>query len=176
MGTLPKCSRRPLPDVVIRKARAKDLIGFGDRLRIEDKNEVFALSGLTPQEILKFGFKTSTECWVVLNKGQTEMIFGLKSETTDGLKCIWFLSSDWIKEVPLTFMKQAKAWLKEILGSDVGYNWADIRNTTHLKWIKLMGGEYLSVEQDFGFEKRPFVLFTLNLSDKEETAGECVAH
>lgn len=165
MGSILERSWRPLPDVRIRKAKKRDLLALAPRLRDEDKAEIFAASGLDPTSALKLSWKFSDQIYVVTYKDVPEMVFGSVFPTDKAHrngKVVWFLSSDWIRQVPKAFVQHSKPWLLHLIGDrDFGYNWVDIRNVTHLRWLHLVGAEFPILEPDFGAAKLPFLMFTL---------------
>lgn len=162
MGTLPKCSRRPLPDVVIRRAKKKDLIGLGDRLRQEDKDEILAGSGLNPQMAINLGWKYSFTTYVVLVNGQAEIVFGAVEGSTPNSCVVWMLATKWLESAPYAFLKQSKPWLTRLMkNKEIAYNWVDVRNMTHIRWLDWVGADFVHLEPEYGHQKLPFLLFIL---------------
>lgn len=148
--------------MIIRKAKKRDLIGLGERLRQEDKDEITAGSGLTPQFALNLGWKFSYDKYVVVADGQVEMVFGAVEGETPNSCVIWLLSTDWMTKVGFTFAKQSRPWLSRLMkNKEIGYNWVDVRNMAHIRWLDWMGAEFPHLEPLYGHEKRPFLLFTL---------------
>ena len=82
-------------------------------------------------------------------------IAGLAGVEEDGR--IWMLCTDAIHDFPITFAREAKRFI-ESRSEEVLWNYADKRNTTHLKLLEYLGFELLD-EVPFGPNNLPFIPF-----------------
>lgn len=131
----------------------EDVFELALNLRQDDINEVQAI-GSTPERGLLKGFIFSDECYSVKFKGQTIGIFGLTTyDMPKGFGSIWFLGSDECTNHPVTFVKEGirytNKWLQKY---DIIINAIDIRNKSHIEWIKRIGMNLSSPVYINGYE------------------------
>ena len=62
----------------------------------------------------------------------------------DDTGCIWMLSTNEVRNHPLSFTRAFKRWI-ELQPHKLQYNVADIRNVAHLKLLKHLGYKFLRV-------------------------------
>ena len=82
-------------------------------------------------------------------------IAGLAGIESDGL--IWMVCTDAIDDFPITFAREAKRFI-DSRSEPLLWNYADKRNTTHLKLLKFLGFKFLR-EELFGPNQLPFIKF-----------------
>lgn len=146
----------PLTNIVkAKKDHVAQLIG---RIRKADQIECLAASGKDVDEILPICFRDSKRCWVYIQEGVAEAIFGVSSCNEKGVGIPWLLGTD-------VFTKNKVCWRvsKEIIAKmfDDFYlllNYVDKRNKESIKLLKWCG---FTIEEptEYGVAKKPFCLF-----------------
>ena len=136
----------------IRTPTLDDIVYISDNLRSDDLREIYEGAGLNPVlSILSSSINSHSVVFNVPN-GKTAGIAGVSN---DG--CIWMLYTPAIEDYPITFVREARRWIDN-LPQPILYNWADIRNTVHLKLLKHLGFKFLNVVP-YGPNALPFVEF-----------------
>lgn len=131
----------------IRNTTIEDVSVLATKLREDDKREVEA-AGYTPVASLFTGFKTSYLCKSVFQNGEIIGIYGATTrDLPNGYCSIWFLGSDESERNPLTFVKEGKKLIKEVLKDYSILNFVYSKNTTHINYLKRIG---LIVETEKG--------------------------
>lgn len=141
------------------------------RLRMADLAEIKAHSNTEPLVSLQHGVYFSKPCYTVVFKGQPAAIFGVvpvKSQDfgwdwpkghphPDG--SVWLLGTDAVPMFGRQFLRYSKTWLDELaMRYRVLGNMVDIRNTTHVRWLKWLGFTMLDTI-DYGPQNLPFQRF-----------------
>ena len=119
-------------------------------LRQEDKNEIKALSRLSPEIGVAYSIASSQKGYAAYYDGTLTAIFGI----SNGL--IWLVGTDAITKHPITFFRTSKQIFHELTkGHNYLHNYVDARNKLHLRWLKWIG---FSIEKavNLGAEGRPF--------------------
>ena len=115
-----------------RYAVLPDLPQLSLHMREDDKNEVYANSGLSPLAGLIYSFKISTEVFTVCKEDTLEpiFVFGYRiMEPPDLTACIWLLGTDKIKKHKRVFLEESKIYLDYIQSkAKLLYNYVDSRN------------------------------------------------
>lgn len=128
--------------IVIRPAVREDAIWLSSRLRAEDAREVVTSTGRSPHEVLPESFDVSEECFTVRRVVEGKVhpdpvaLFGVTS-----LGVVWFLGSDDVRLCALSIVLEAPAWLNYMSRRHpMGlWNFADSRNSAHIRWCHLTG-------------------------------------
>lgn len=135
-------------------------------LRADDKAEVWAAQGNSPQAALEQGLKTSILCYTAWLDEKPLAMFGvtpdqaLMEEAGINYGTIWFLGSDEATQDPKAFMRLSRTWLNKLKQHfDFLGNVVDERNKTHVRWIRAMGFEFVKIHPRYGIENRPFLEF-----------------
>lgn len=121
-----------------RPATLRDGILVANKLRKEDRAEVEGL-GRSLVDV-PLGLLISEHPTYFFDKeGNPAGIAGIvRQSNTEGL--IWMLCTDAIHNQPITFIRQAKSWLKSVEKDyTLLWNFADTRNHTHHKLLKHLG-------------------------------------
>lgn len=128
----------------VRLAEAGDAEYLSSRLRQEDQDECLAL-GVLPDKALLDSAQSSTSCFsIIRDKDEVIGMFGcgpsaLKQEPLR-VGSVWLLGSPGIQDIRYTFLRQCRHWTAVLHADyDVLWNWADARNTVHVKWLKWLG-------------------------------------
>lgn len=130
--------------ILIRPATSEDVSWVAERLRAEDAEEIRTASQKDPVEIVHRAFSLSRETYAVylgrdrLSK-HPAALFGVSGEGQRG--AVWFLATDDIKGFGLTILLEAPYWLNHLSRHypDGLHNYADLRNTLHIRWCQLTG-------------------------------------
>ena len=128
-----------------RKATFKDGLQMINKLRPDDKAEVEG-RGFSVLHV-PFSILISEHPTVFFSKdGELAGIAGIGDINNTGIGQIWMLCTPVIEKYPITFVRGAKQWLKEIEGSyTLLWNVADARNKVHCKLLKHLGFKALRV-------------------------------
>ena len=121
-------------------------------LRQEDLREVVEGHGVEPTIAIPLNSLRGFCVHFTVPDGR---IAGLAGVEDDGR--IWMLCTDAIHDFPITFAREAKRFI-ESRSEEVLWNYADKRNTTHLKLLRYLGFELLD-EVPFGPNNLPFIPF-----------------
>ena len=125
---------------------------MASNLRQEDLEEAVEGHGVVPTiDIPLCSLKGSCVSFTVPDG----RIAGLAGIESDGR--IWMLCTDAIHDFPITFAREAKRYI-DSRSESILWNYADKRNTVHLKLLKFLGFKFLS-EEPFGPNKLPFIKF-----------------
>ena len=149
-----------------RKSILSDVVELAANMRQEDKEEVLAYSGSSPQEALFYCFFNSKPCMTMVGrKGNLMGMYGVVP-CSPKVGRIWMLGHktmindykdvrDCLKYSPIELQKFHCNY-------PLLYNYVDERNTTHIKWIKWMGFSIIKKHATFGAAGIPFYEFVKN--------------
>ena len=131
-------------------------------LRQADKDEIDATVGLDHAVALAYAKQSCLLPLTIVDaQGNPFAMFGVAVNPGVGrYGHIWLLSSDYLFEVKIPFLRQSKLWQKAIEQPyDIVGNVVDERNTKHIRWLKWLGFKFVCRHPEFGFQKRPFLEF-----------------
>ena len=122
-----------------------DVLELAPNLRLDDINEVTAL-GSNPERSLLKGFIYSDKCYTVKLNNKTIGMFGVSSyKMPKGFASIWFLGSDDLFTIPITFVREGRNYINKFMQDfDILVNAVDSRNISHFKWIEKCGMSFAS--------------------------------
>ena len=149
-----------------RKSILSDVVELAANMRQEDKEEVLAYSGSSPQEALFYCFfKSKPSMTMVGRKGNLMGMYGVVP-CSPKVGRIWMLGHKTMindyKDVR-DFLKYSPIELQKFhCNYPLLYNYVDERNTTHIKWIKWMGFSIIKKHATFGAAGIPFYEFVKN--------------
>lgn len=110
-------------------------------LRMSDKVEIYASSGMNPLDALLESVEVSDEdmCWcATLNKHPVAMFGASHVEGETG--CIWMLCSPAIYTNKLDFMRHCKTYLAKMHERyEYLFNKIDTRNLQSMQWLPALG-------------------------------------
>lgn len=131
--------------VNIIKSVLDDVFDLEPNLRLDDINELKAL-GSNPERSLLIGFIYSDECYTVKLNNKIIGMFGVSSyKMPKGFASIWFLGSDDLLKIPLTFVREGKNYINKFMEKyDIIVNAVDARNVSHINWIERCGMNFSS--------------------------------
>lgn len=110
-----------------------------NNLQPEDIREIIEGIGINPVLSISMGIVADDTIVFTAPDGKAAGVAGV-----DASGCIWMHCTSKTKQYPITFVKQAKQWIND-LPHPILYNYADIRNITHLKLLKHLGFRFLRV-------------------------------
>lgn len=130
-------------------------------LRKPDRQELEALSDTAPAEILREGGMISCPSLTIVgDSGLTAGMCGVVDEE-NGVGRIWLVGTDELVSKPKFFIKESRRYL---VGLERMYkllhNKIDERNTTHIKWLMLLGFTFIRRIPEHGVQRLPFLEFT----------------
>jgi hypothetical protein len=136
----------------IRPATLDDVPEIALNLRSDDLNEIVEGIGFNPVLSISIGILTDDAIVFDAPDGKAAGVAGV-----DASGCIWMHCTNRTSQYPISFVKQARAWV-DSLPHTILYNYADIRNISHLKLLKHLGFKFLRVVP-FGPNNNYFVEF-----------------
>lgn len=127
--------------IEIVRARAEHLRPLAARLRQADKDEIAAMSGMSPLAALSFSYRRAAICYVALVDDQPEMILGVGDlSILTGTGAPWLVGSDFIERHPRLFLRASRHWLRQLSGRySILRNMVDCRNTVSIRWLRWLG-------------------------------------
>lgn len=130
-----------------REATSADYRFLANHLREEDVEEIWAASEENPLEALARGYKESQMCFVICNDIGPIAIFGFRDE---GLVAYpWLLATPWINKHRLELLRKAPGFL-DLCAYPLLTNEVDVRNTLHMRWLKLLGFTFIGSDEPRG--------------------------
>lgn len=144
-----------------RLAKYGDCKVLAPNLRQADKDEVWASHGLGPLEALQFSFLLSEEANTIIS--DNEDIIGMFGVTKHGdIGIPWLLMSDDIYQPSHVrqFVPTSKKWVKEVQERyKILVNYVAKDNDKAIKWLRLLGFTFISLEPNYGVNPKPFYEF-----------------
>ncbi len=126
-------------DFIVEPAKLEHVPDLALNLRKDDLLEIIDGTELNPVLSMSLGIVLDNTIVFTSPNGE---IAGIAGVSDDG--CLWMHCTEAPMRYPIQFVKQAKKWV-ESLPHPILYNWADIRNTAHLKFLKLLNFKFLNV-------------------------------
>lgn len=124
----------------ITDSKLSEVFNLAPRLREDDKKECQALDR-TGVQALRDGVKNSFYKKSIYN--ENGLLIGMMGATTKylplGYAAIWFLGSDESENYPISFVKEGKKLIKEILKNYSILNYVYSENRTHIEYLKRIG-------------------------------------
>jgi hypothetical protein len=131
------------------------------RLRQADYDEVYAVTGQDPDQVLKDSWKRSIYRWAVMRQEDVIGLFGVSPFSILGpVASPWLLGTDKMEKIKLSFVKKSVSWVAYMLSIyPVLMNWVDARNQLSIKWLKWLGFKMDTEPKPFGVMGLPFYYF-----------------
>lgn len=126
----------------VREAKLTDIAHLANNIRECDKQEVLAMSGVTPTKAFLQGYNHSDTPYVVEWRGKAIAMFGVSGQKgKTGIP--WMLATNDIKGVRKQFIRGCKPYL-DAMHTDypilTNYVWE--KNTLHIAWLKWLGFKF----------------------------------
>lgn len=134
--------------IVIRPSALADAEWVGEHLRDADAQEVQTATGANPLVAVLRAFAISSECFSIFRSergrvmGTPCALFGVVPDLGNaGYGVVWLLATDDIRGAGISLLRVADRWLDYLSRSYPKglHNYADQRNTLHIRWCKLSG-------------------------------------
>jgi len=143
----------------VRPATRADAEFIASNLRAEDRAEVEAATGRSPEEIVPLSFDLSTQCYAIRHASVSQVddqpcaIFGVADDSEAGLGIVWLLATDDVYAVRRSVLEIAPEYLDRLSAQyPLGlHNAVDHRNLLHLRWCLKSGFEEIGQVEMNGF-------------------------
>lgn len=137
----------------------KDLEDLARLIRKEDEQELWHIMKLTPMEAVKACYRKSDWCYSAFMGGKLVCLFGVSpAYGMKGVGVPWMLATDEINKVKKTFIKHSRSIVQQMhMDYSVLSNLAWSKNTTHIRWLRWLGFQF--VEEHTLFNGEPFLQF-----------------
>lgn len=126
----------------VREAKLTDIAYLADNIRECDKQEVFAMSGITPEQAFLDGYSHSDTPYVVEWRGKAIAMFGVSGDTNK-VGTPWMLATNDIKGIRKQFIRGCKPYVEAMhtyYPVLTNYVWAE--NPLHIAWLKWLGFKF----------------------------------
>ena len=145
--------------VEVRRATVADALDFSDKLRQSDIDEVWASSGMGPEEALLQSLAMSDLAWVGY-EGDTPLGIGGASTLGPRVGVAWFLATDHIYEHRMATLRWTQAIVDALHQEYMTlFNYVDVRHVESMKWLEWLGFEPTEFIEEHGYEGRPFIKY-----------------
>lgn len=153
-------------NIEITPAHRWQAIDLAPRLRATDKHEVWASSGLNPEEALTSSLLHSDPdmSWCAVIDGTPEIMWGVASlpdVCPPGMwGAVWLLGSDIISEIPRIFWKESFESVKRMHERyPVLTNYIHHENAKSMKWLEGLGFTQCETVHDYGHGRETFIRY-----------------
>lgn len=133
-------------------------------LRMEDYNELKAVTGQEPLPVLLHGINTARQSWSLFEGNDIVALFGVHDFLENG-GIPWMVATNRLNWSKKYFIKHSQEWITR-LGSHYErlINFVDARNEAHIRWIKWAGFNVAASPVKYGVEHRPFYRFEMEIT------------
>jgi hypothetical protein len=143
---------------LVRMSKVNDIYWIADKMRKADRDEIKAVSGDDPSNVLASGIEYSRVCITFEYAGAPIAMCGVVGEF-GGMGIIWMLGTDEINNAAKEFMRLSRQYLKRILCLyPLLTNYVDDRNIKAIAWLKKLGATIYDPEK-YGIENMLFRRF-----------------
>lgn len=145
---------------------ARDL---APRLRDQDKAEVFASGGYSPEHALVASVNSSTVAWTALLDGVPHIMWGAASfdyDTTDEhlTGIVWLLSSDVMYQIPERFIQESVNYVSKMFETfDTLFNYVHAANIKSQQWLQMLGFKSYGNEENYNGRGETFILYARSI-------------
>lgn len=136
-----------------------DIVRDGDWKRVltdmrpADRAEAIAL-GVDPETALRGSIELSEAVYTIRQGDDALGMFGAGSNGA-----VWMIGTPGIERIRFRFLRGCSPWVNALHAvSPILWNWADSRNTLHLRWLRWLGFS-LGVERPIGINGEMFTHF-----------------
>lgn len=142
--------------------RISDIWNVASHMRESDREEVMSACGATPLAAVLIAVLNSTAKWTIRLDGKAIGLFGVGATSAlSDTGSPWLLSTPELNSISLTFLRQSKGCVAEMLARHSFLeNWVDSRNTISIKWLKWCGFK-IDEPKPYGLEGLPFHRFEM---------------
>lgn len=145
-------------NITITPATEDDARDLGARMRLRDREEVWASGLLPPLEAALLSLELSTRAWTGSVDGTLVTMWGV-CPGPGRIGIPWMLATDDLERHQRAFLRRNRAYIALMLERyDTLVNWVDARNTTSINWLRWLGFR-LDPAAPFGALGLPFHRF-----------------
>lgn len=125
--------------IYVRPATAEDIVHVATHLRADDRQEVEHVGGSVAEAAAY-----AEECYALFSTAKVLPVglFGVTADPTCAARgIVWFLATDELRGSQFSLLRESKRWLDHLsrFFPEGLHNYADTRNTLHLRWCALTG-------------------------------------
>lgn len=121
---------------------ASSLAHIGHYLRQQDRDEIEAMHGGTPELVLPQSLLLSSHAWIVEFQGEAIAVFGAAPSPLPGVGIVWLLGTDKIAAAGRSFARKTPHYVELMQQAyPVLWNYIDTRNTVSMRWLRWGGFE-----------------------------------
>jgi len=147
----------------IRPATKEDATTICPNLRDADRREIEASSGFAPSPgLLIDALSVCDRAWALeTSDKQVAALLGTSPVFQQpDIGYVWLIGTPLLESNRIEFLKGCKAHLQTVYGPyKLLTNYADERNTLHLRWLRWMGFSFIRRFQTYGTAGLPFLEF-----------------
>jgi len=127
----------------VRPTVAGDCTELAVTMRVEDREEIWHSSEVSPIVALNYCLSLSALCFTVEWEGKVVAMFGV-SRKDELVGVPWMVASEDLKKIRKSFLKESKAYLEQMFqGYEILSNTAWSKNTIHIQWLRWLGFSFL---------------------------------
>jgi hypothetical protein len=159
----------------VRPALREDAAALSSKLRRDDKREIAAAVEGEVAEVLAWNVQMSHPCYSVVDSdGLPVGLFGvIPDRNQERLGCVWLLGSDELVRNRIFFLRRSRLWLSKLHEHyDVLWNYVDVRNEAHVRWIAWCGFTFVRLIDRHGVEQTAFYEFESVRADAHRLDGQ----
>jgi hypothetical protein len=134
-----------------------DIYALAPKLRQEDKEELYAATGMKPLEALLHAYVASDKHVIkTIFVGDEQVgIFGVNPSAVSGIGFIWMLGTDKLKLLRKELVTEARTHINHFCTiypvlTNVVYS----KNITHIKWLHKLGFKFLRRYDNMGYKNK----------------------
>jgi hypothetical protein len=147
---------------MITDARAEHIPLILEHVRDADREELWSLYMMTPEQVLRQSFDQSCMCWTGLMDGDPVCMFGVtRASVLVNTGIPWLIGTDLLERHQIAFLRKSKICV-DVMLSIFGKleNCVDVRNTRAVLWLKWLGFTF-SEPEPLGPFQMPFMKFSM---------------
>jgi len=148
--------------ITIYPTQRKDIRPIALNLRVADRLEIQAGSGMRPLQALHAAVDMSIEAYTVFEtKTMRPCCLGGIAPTASPIAAqIWCVGTDDISVLSVGFLKSSVAYVNALQEKyPILMNAVDCRNTVHIRYLEWLKFKFIRIIPTYGVERRPFVEF-----------------
>lgn len=138
---------------------------IAERVREDDRNELWASHFMTPYKAMRTGLRHSDDAFTGRDGEEPVLMFGVHQPcliTPHGVP--WMVATDRLDspDVSIAFLRRCREPLVAFLEKfDILENYVDARNKRAIRWLMFMGFNVNEIAEPYGELKLPFHKFTM---------------
>jgi hypothetical protein len=122
-------------------AKLQHVVDMKDKLRIEDRREMYNFWGMTPEQGLGFSFLSSKLAWTAFYNNRPCAMFGVTPDTQKkDTGTPWLLATDEFSKITKGFLRDTEYYMGQCFNVyPMLENVVDPTNIKAIRWIKFSG-------------------------------------